>query len=148
MVFFVGNEYKHMEDKISFCRTLNCKLFVTQSTDPSIIQMYEEKLGCRVVGIPSGGLDEELFFPGPSREKRKIDIGFRAFDEPFYFGHQERRQFMEASNVASSNLNFSTDFSMDIEERYSGQVGVTSSEIANLRLVQARVLITLSSTTI
>ena len=109
-----------MSDKINFCKILNCKLFVTQSTDPTIIQMYKEKLGCKGIGIPSGGLDEELFFPGPLRERRKIDIGFRAFDEPFYFGHQERRKFMDAARVESRKLKLTTDFSMDTEDRYTG----------------------------
>ena len=79
--------------------------------------------------------------------KKKIDIGFRAFDEPFYFGHQERRKFMDAARVESRKLNLTTDFSMDTEDRYTGLDWGDFLRTANLRLGQAQVLIISSSMT-
>ena len=119
-VFFVGNEYKLMPEKLKFCKKVNLNLFVTQSLDPDIINLYRDELKCEVMGIPGGGLNTDIFFPTKDFSERPIDIGLRTYDEPVYFGHQERRLIMNETIKISKNKNINLDVSMEEKDRFSG----------------------------
>ena len=120
VTYFIGNEYKHMPEKMRFCKTIGCKLLVTQSFSKEAVNLYSNALNCKVISIPGGGLDTSLFYPGDSTISRKIDLGFRAFDEPFYFGHQERRDFMKHAQLECEKRGFNYDFSMESKDRFVG----------------------------
>ena len=117
-VYFVGNEYKHMPEKIKFSKDLKINLFVTQSLSQKIIQLYKSELLCDVIGIPGGGLDTEIFYPKKRFHERSIDIGYRTYHEPEYFGHQERFYLLVKSKEILKELNFKFDLSMDQRDRF------------------------------
>jgi hypothetical protein len=102
--YFIGNEYKHMPEKMEFAERLGVKLLVTMSANPQVHELYKKRLRCTVVSIPSGGLDTRIFYPSVDFFSRPIDIGFRADDEPIYFGHQERRQIADYFQMSAKDL--------------------------------------------
>jgi spore maturation protein CgeB len=89
--FFVGNEYKLMPEKVAFSERIGVDLLVSQISGPEAHELYAQRLGCRVIGIPSGGLDEELFRPRTPRAQRPVDLGYRAYDAPYTLGNRERQ---------------------------------------------------------
>ena len=47
MVFFLGNEYKLMPEKMALCERLSVALLVSQSHSPVLHRLYHDRLGCR-----------------------------------------------------------------------------------------------------
>lgn len=117
-VFFIGNEYKLMPEKMGFCETLGVRLLVTQSHSPRVQSLYRERLGCVVVGIPNTGWDPGVFRPERPRADRPIDLGYRSVASPLFLGHNERVEVMEAFRAAASRYNLTVDFSLHAEDRF------------------------------
>jgi len=118
VVYFIGNEYKLMPEKMRFCERIGVSLLVTQVFHSEVVDLYKKRLGCSVESIPGGGLDPNLFPPGPSIAERIIDVGFRGNPEPSYFGHQERETLVLHSRTACRKLGYSVDMSMNSDERF------------------------------
>ena len=116
-VYLAGNEYKCMDQKIEFTNFCEIDFFITQCDLQGVIDKYKSVLKAKVYSIPGGGLDLDYFYPKKKYSERSIDIGFRAFNEPWYFGHQERETLMIASAKVSKELNLKTDLSMKEEDR-------------------------------
>jgi hypothetical protein len=116
--YFIGNEYKLMPEKMAFCDALGVKLLVTMNPHEQAQEMYRRRLGCLVVHIPSAALDPERFRPTTPRERRSIDVGYRAFDVPPYLGHNERREIAEYFVAHASDFGLSVDISLDPTERF------------------------------
>lgn len=117
-VYFVGNEYKLMPEKMAFCQRLGVKLLVSQSLSPEVHALYRRRLGCLVVGVPNTGLDVQLFAPTSSPADRPIDLGYRAADAPAYLGHQERRQLAEFFVSHATAYNVAVDISLAPADRF------------------------------
>ncbi|MDB3995868.1 hypothetical protein N9441_02980 [Candidatus Pelagibacter sp.] len=118
-VFFIGNEYKHMPEKINFTKYLKINLFITQSHLKSVINLYKECLKINVEYISNTGVDENIFYPKISYEQREPIIGYRTAPEPLYFGHQERtRLFKFLKEYSLINRNYLFDVSLDIKDRF------------------------------
>lgn len=120
-IYLIGNEYKLMPEKIKFTKNLKINLFITQSLSKDIIKKYKEELKCEVMGIPGGALDEEVFYPKKNFNERLIDVGYRTFDEPKYFGHQERYKLMIESKKVLDQTNTIYDFSMNEKDRFTNE---------------------------
>jgi hypothetical protein len=117
-VYFIGNEYKLIPEKMDFCTQLPVRFFVTQKSDPKAQALYQKRLGCKVIGLPGAGLDSDIFYPQLPYADRPIDIGFRAYNEPLYFGHQERRDLADHF-LKKQAENWVLDIAMDHEQRFS-----------------------------
>lgn len=115
--YFIGNEYKHMPEKIAAARGIGATLFITMNFNPDVVALYRNAVGCKVMSMSSGALDETRFFPGPPLAERPIDLGFRGFDEPVYFGHQERSEVSTAARAIVEELGMLGDISMDPKDR-------------------------------
>ena len=108
-----------MPEKMEFCRSLGINLLVSQSCQKSIHDIYENELGIKAVGIPNGGFDDSEFqIYRNNTFERTIDIGFRAYDEPLYFGHQRRRNLMDFFLESELTTRLTFDFSMDSSKRF------------------------------
>jgi len=118
-VYFIGNEYKFMPEKMAFCEALGVSLLVSQSTSPAVHLLYRQRLGCDVVGIPNTGLDPERFRPDVSAERRSIDLGYRADDVPAYLGHNERRQLADFFLANAERYGLSVDISLNATDRFT-----------------------------
>src|SRR5439155_11999384 len=118
-VYFVGNEYKLMDEKMAFAERLRLALLVTQSTSPAVQQLYRGRLGCAVIGIPNTGLDPAVFFSTRPASERPIDLGYRAEDSPIYLGHQERREIAEYFEANADRLHLTVDISLDSSRRFA-----------------------------
>jgi hypothetical protein len=116
-VFFVGNEYKLMPEKMAFAESLGLALLVSQSGAPRVHQLYRERLGCAVVGIPNTGIDPGIFRPTADPEARPIDLGYRADDSPPYLGHEDRRRIAEYFVSRAADLGLRVDASLDPADR-------------------------------
>ena len=116
-VYFIGNEYKLMPEKMEFCDRLGVKLLVTQSHDFKVQTLYRERLKCAVIGLPNTGWDGEKFRPERERADRKIDLGYRSVASPLFLGHNERVEIKEAFEAAAGRHGLSTDFSLNPEDR-------------------------------
>lgn len=117
-VFFIGNEYKLMPEKMTFCETLGVRLLVTQTHSPRVQSLYGERLGCAVVGIPNTGWDPDVFRPERPRADRPIDLGYRSLASPLFLGHNERVEMMEAFQAGASRHGLTVDFSLRAEDRF------------------------------
>lgn len=116
-VYFIGNEYKLMPEKMAFCDTLGVRLLVTQSHSPQVQALYRRRLGCEVVGIPNTGWDPEIFRTEISRDHRSIDLGYRSLASPLFLGHNERVEMKEVFETAADRHALKVDFSLDPKDR-------------------------------
>lgn len=116
-VFFIGNEYKLMPQKMVFAEQLPVALLISQSSSPEVHRLYRERLGCDVAGIPNTGLDPELFYPRTPFADRPIDLGYRADDAPAYIGHTERRDIAEFFQAAAGRYGLRVDISISPQAR-------------------------------
>lgn len=115
--YFIGNEYKLMPEKMAFCEAVGIDLLVSQITSEETLQLYRERLGCAVVGIPNTGLDPDLFAPRTPRAERPVDLGYRAYDSPLYLGHMERRELVERFRAVAPRHGLTLDVSLDPRDR-------------------------------
>lgn len=118
-VFFIGNEYKLMDQKMAFAEALPVGLLVSQASSTDVHALYRRRLGCAVCGIPNTGLDETLFVARTPRAERPIDLGYRADDAPPYIGHQERRQIAEYFTAAADRYGLKVDISTSPRDRFT-----------------------------
>ncbi len=118
-VYFIGNEYKLMPEKMAFAESLPVTLLISQSSLPAIHELYRARLGCAVAGIPNTGLDPALFVARTPRASRPIDLGYRADDGPSYLGHQERRSIAEYFTGAAARYGLSVDISLRPADRFT-----------------------------
>lgn len=116
-VFFIGNEYKLMPQKMTFAEQLPVALLISQSSSPDIHRLYRERLKCQVAGIPNTGLDPELFRPRTPFAERPIDLGYRADDAPAYIGHTERRDIAEFFQASAERYGLRVDISTNPQSR-------------------------------
>lgn len=117
-VFFVGNEYKQMPEKLAFAASLPVELLVSQSNDPRVHALYRGRLGCDVIGMLNSGLDTELFSPRVPVAERPIDLGYRGFASPLYLGHDEKREIARLFLARGPALGLVLDVSTDPEMRF------------------------------
>ena len=118
-VFFIGNEYKLMPEKMAFAESLPAALLVSQSSSEAVLGLYRARLRCAVCAIPNTGLDEQLFVARTPRAERPIDLGYRADDAPPYIGHRERREIGEFFAAAAGRYRLKVDISMNPKERFT-----------------------------
>jgi hypothetical protein len=116
--FFIGNEFKNMPEKMRFCEALGLSLLVSQSSSPAVHALYRERLGCAVTGIPNTGLDAALFAPAGPRERRPIDLGYRAEISPAYLGHNERVDIAEYFREHAARFRLTVDISLNRADRF------------------------------
>ena len=119
VVLFIGNEYKLMSEKMGFAERLGVALLVSQLESEEALDLYRERLHCRVIGLPNTGLDRDLFEPGPPAAERTIDLGYRAFDSPLYLGHAERREIADAFTDAGARRGLKLDISLAPADRFT-----------------------------
>ena len=115
--FFIGNEYKLMPEKMAFCEELGVRLLVSQITSEPALDLYRARLGCTVVGIPNTGVDSELFAPRVPWAERDLDLGYRAYDLPWYVGHRDRRLLADAVLADAPQYGLRLDISLDPDDR-------------------------------
>ena len=118
-IFFVGNEYKLMPEKMAFAEALPVALLISQSSLPAVHGLYRARLGCAVASLPNTGLDPELFACRTPRHRRPIDLGYRADDSPAYLGHRERRELADFFLAAADRYGLIVDISMEPQRRFT-----------------------------
>lgn len=118
--YFIGNEYKLMPEKMAFCEELPVALLVSQTRSSRVHELYRQRLGCFVAGIPNTGLDPVLFAARTPRAERPIDLGYRADDPALYIGHTERRDIAEYFQQHAARLGLRVDLSLDPRCRLAG----------------------------
>jgi len=116
-VFFVGNEYKLMPEKLSFSKHMRISMFVTMNPDSRVQKMYEKSIGCKVACLPSCGVNPQIFFPDKLIEHREIDIGYRADRSPFYLGHDERWEIATFFTRVATDYGLKINISLDSKDR-------------------------------
>lgn len=118
-VYFIGNEYKLMPEKTAFADQLGVDLLVSQLTSEGALQLYRERLGCKVVGIPNTGLDPALFAPRRPRHERPIDVGYRGYENPLYLGHAERHELAGLFVREGPRRGLTLDVSLNPSDRFT-----------------------------
>lgn len=116
--FFIGNEYRAMPEKIEFCRDVGLSLLITQSNDPRVLALYRDAIGCAVDSVPNTGCDLSVFRPGPSLERRPIDLGYRSYEAPFYLGNFEKTEIAEYFTAHAAAFGLRVDISMSPDDRF------------------------------
>lgn len=118
-VYFIGNEYKLMPEKMTFCERLPVSLLVSQTSSPAVHQLYRDRLDCEVIGLPNTGYDPALFSPTTPERDRPIDLGYRADDLPPYLGHNERREIAEYFQARAAQWGLRVDISLERADRFN-----------------------------
>ena len=118
--FFIGNEYKHLPEKLTLCDRLGVNLFVSQTRHPRALGLYRERLRCEVMGLPNTGLDTDVFHATLPRAQRPIDLGYRSDVHGFYLGHTERSDIAEYFQQHAGPLGLVTDISTSPSDRFAG----------------------------
>lgn len=117
-VVFAANEYKSMPDKIRLYRDLSVDLLLTQLPSPAAHDLYRTALGCEVAEFPHSGLWEEDLYPIDTAP-RSIDIGYRAYDQPYYFGHLDRTLIMDLVGPVAAAAGLKADMSTNPDKRFN-----------------------------
>jgi hypothetical protein len=108
-----------MPEKMAFCDAIGVSLLVSQSSLPAVHELYRNRLGCEVIGIPNTGLDTALFQPRVPWSDRRIDLGYRAADVPWYLGHNERRELADFFTAKARHYGLTVDISLDPADRFA-----------------------------
>ncbi|CAB4710032.1 MAG: hypothetical protein F2663_09585 [Actinobacteria bacterium] len=117
-VWFIGNEYKLMPEKMEFAENVGVNVLVSQILSEPALGLYRERLRCEVLALSNTGLDRDLFCPGPPLRERPIDVGYRAFDTPWYVGHRERVLLAEVFDDVGPRHGLLVDASYDPGDRF------------------------------
>ncbi len=117
-VFFIGNEYKSLPQKLDFARSIGVSLLFTQSHSSTVHKLYASALGCRVEFIPNTGFNPKTFYPSVTFEKRPIDIGYRTTQGPPYLGHTERVDLANKAISQCRQLGLKFDISTNEKDRF------------------------------
>ncbi len=116
---FMGNEHKQIPEKIAFAKELQVSLLITMLHHPRALSGYADRVGCKVVAIPSAGVELELFGSATVEPaSRTIDIGYRAFDAPPYLGHRERSEIAAKVGDAARARRLKCDISLNPADRF------------------------------
>ena len=139
-IYFIGNEYKLMPEKMEFSKELQISMLVSQSNSKEIHEIYEKELSCKIIGLPNTGIDPSIFKPLTESDNREIDIGYRATKGTLYLGHNESNTIAEYFEKNASKYNLIMDLSTDETKRYDIQTNVKD------RLEQKQAMIILKPT--
>lgn len=120
-VYFIGNEYKHMPEKLAMCERIGVSLLVSQTADERPHALYRQRLKCAVMGLPNTGLDPEVFRPARPRRGRPIDIGYRSDVHAYYLGHVERETIAAYFRNHAAAWGLSSDISTSAADRFDGE---------------------------
>jgi hypothetical protein len=120
VLYFVGNEYKSMPEKMALAERLGTALLVSQIASPDVLRLYADRLKCRTIFVPNAVADPAAFPPGPLLTERPLDIGYRAFDGVKYLGHDDRRRIAELIEPPAVAKGLACDISLDPERRLGG----------------------------
>jgi hypothetical protein len=119
-IFFVGNEYKLMPEKLALLDELRIDFACSQLPQASVEWLYSPCLNVRAVSL-AHALDSARYQPKIETARRPLDIGVRAFEYPWYLGDRERAELIEYFLKAPRLRNFRTDISMDPSLRFAGE---------------------------
>lgn len=120
-LFFIGNEYKLMPEKMRFCRRLGIDMLISQNNDPRVLALYEAALGCNVGSLPNTGLDASIFYPVVPMADRPVDIGYRAYEAPWYLGNLEKTEIAGYFAANAMRLGLNADISLDVADRFDSR---------------------------
>ena len=100
LVFFVGNEYKLMPEKIALIKKINADFIVSQLPQDTAEWLYEDCESSKTISLPHA-LNPFVFNSEVCFENRPIDIGIRSFEYPKYLGDTDRNIILKLSDHQS-----------------------------------------------
>lgn len=118
-VYFIGNEYKLMAEKMNFCDSIGIDLLISQANSDQVKACYHDRLGCKVDYLPNTGLDENIYRAVIPYENRPNDIGYRSYISPWYLGHDERTEIANYFRKHCATKNLRTDISLNPSDRFT-----------------------------
>ena len=116
VIFFLCNEFYRMAPKMDFVQDLGVNVLVSQCVLPGVLALYQNHVGCRVIGLPNTIYNEESFPPGPALAERPIDLGCRTVPGPASLGHYERQDIANVF-LHSAKHRLKLDISLSPEDR-------------------------------
>lgn len=114
IIYFVGNEYKLMPEKINFAKINNIEYIVSQLPQDTAEWLYA-KTNSKIISLPHA-LNCNIFKPTKSFEERSIDIGNRSYEYPWYLGDVDRIKTFDF--LDKLNFNLILDISTDPSKRF------------------------------
>lgn len=114
LVFFVGNEYKNMREKVDFIINNRAEFVISQLPQDSAEWLYEDT-SAQIVSLPHA-LNEGVFHDVIPFNDRPIDIGNRSYEYPWYLGDLDR---MKTLAFIESLKNINVDISTDPDDRFT-----------------------------
>lgn len=102
IVFFVGNEYKLMKEKIDFISKNKIEYVISQ-LDVNAASWLYKNTNSKIISLPHA-LNLSSFSKTINHKDRKIDFGLRAGAYPSYLGHNDREIIFSAIDQLPTNL--------------------------------------------
>lgn len=118
IIFFVGNEYKLMPDKISLLKEIKADYIVSQLPQDTAEWLYNECKNSVIISVPHA-LNPDIFKPKIPLKDRKIDIGVRAYKYVMYLGDKERIDLFNFFMNDKRLMNLNKDVSFNIKDRFT-----------------------------
>lgn len=116
VVFFVGNEYKLIPEKITLIKKISADFIVSQLPQDTAEWLYEDCEFSKIISLPHA-LNAEVFKSKIKIDHRRIDIGVRAYEYPWYLGDRERMEiFGKFQNETRHELNL--DIELNPQKRF------------------------------
>lgn len=117
IIYFVGNEYKLMREKINFAKLNHIDYIVSQLPQDTAEWLYE-KTNSKIISLPHA-LNAKVFKSINSFEDRIIDVGNRSYEYPWYLGDVDRVKTLEFLDKLDVNLKL--DISTNPLKRFNRQ---------------------------
>jgi hypothetical protein len=127
-VAFFQDEYRFCQQRFSFINEHNLDCVYTRVRPAHFKDVYYKYTKVpKLIHTLAGYVSDELVGKGRelfvSPEKRRIDIGYRAYGMPFYMGRgaQEKTEIAMGFRERARNLDFKMDIEIRVQDRLYGK---------------------------
>lgn len=114
-VFFIGNEYKLIPEKIMLLKKTKADYVVSQLPQ-NIAEWLYSGICKNIISVPHA-LNIEVFQPVNKFHDRKIDVGSRSAEYPWYLGDTDRNKAIDFMRSLEKN-GFAVNVSSDMSKRF------------------------------
>ena len=71
--------------------------------------------------MPNTGVNTKIFYPKKNFSQRSIDIGFRAYESPWYLGNNEKKEIADYFKAFAIKQDLIVDISLDPKDRFDAE---------------------------
>jgi len=118
LLIFIGNEYKLIPEKLDMVHEIAADFVASQLPQDRADWLYDE-CSAKTLSVPHA-LNPDVFFSREPLSRRKIDIGERSAEYPWYIGDVDRNKIPDLL-IQIMDYGFKVDCSHDDAKRFDRQ---------------------------